>query len=233
MAVHLVQLPPLHTMFVPHDIPSPRWPPLSAHSCVPLEHAVAPVWHGLVPAAVSGHAVPAAHVAQLPLLHTMLVPHFVPLATFAAVSVHTCLPEAHDVVPIWQGFCGAVSGHPAPLVHAPHVPPLQTMLVPHSAPSARFIVVSTHVCFPVAQDVVPAWQGFCGATSGQLVSLVHAPHAPPPHTLFMPHGAPLLMGLRASVHVATPPVHALTVPWLHGLVGVHAALTVHGLHLPA
>jgi hypothetical protein len=50
--------------------------------------------------------------------------------------------------------------------------------------------------------------------------------------MFVPHAVPLLVDVMVSVHVATPPVHEVTVPLWHRLVGVHDSPAVHALHTP-
>ena len=72
-------------------------------------------------------APPAVHATQAPLLHTRLVPHVVPFATFP-VSAQTEAPVTHDVAPVRHGFVG---WQLAPAVHAPQTPLLQTRLMPH------------------------------------------------------------------------------------------------------
>jgi len=67
----------------------------------------------------------------------------------------------------------------------------------------------------------------------QLRPAVHDAHDPEAlQTSLVPHDVPAVTARPVSVHVATPPVHALTVPWWHGLAGVHAWFRVHALHVP-
>jgi hypothetical protein len=46
-AVQVEQVPPLQTLFVPHDVPSVTLPD-SPHTPVPVEHEIIPVLQGLV-----------------------------------------------------------------------------------------------------------------------------------------------------------------------------------------
>ena len=80
-AVQLLQVPPLQTLFVPHDVPFARFP-VSAQTEVPVAHDVAPVWH-----AVAGvQEVPAVQDPQVPKVQTMFVPHTVPFTRLLPVS---------------------------------------------------------------------------------------------------------------------------------------------------
>jgi hypothetical protein len=149
-------VPLLQTMFVPQDAPLARFRPVSEHVIVGAQVCV-PAWHGFAGAQAS----PAVHDAQAPELHTMFVPHDVPLATFP-VSVQTCVPEVHTVAAVRQGL--PVTTQLAPAVQAVHVPvALQTLLVPQAVPAARLVFLSVQTGDPVAQASVPAWQGFVGA----------------------------------------------------------------------
>ena len=154
--VHAPHVPLLQTMFVPQDAPLARFRPVSEHVIVGAQVCV-PAWHGFAGAQAS----PAVHDAQAPELHTMFVPHDVPLATFP-VSVQTGAPEVHTVAAVRQGL--PVTTQLAPAVQAVHVPvALQTLLVPHAVPAARLVFLSVQTGDPVAQASVPAWQGFVGA----------------------------------------------------------------------
>ncbi len=64
------------------------------------------------------------------------------------------------------------------MVQATHAPaPLHTSFVPHEVPAAIGVVVSTHVCCPVAQEYVPCTHGFGFVL--HVAPAVHATHAPP------------------------------------------------------
>ena len=94
------------------------------------------------------------HDTQTPVLHTMFVPHEVPLAT-SADSVQTTAPVEHEVVPTRQGLPLIVQV--APTVHAMQAPALvQTMPVPHDVPAARLVFLSVQVGVPVEQASAPA-----------------------------------------------------------------------------
>jgi hypothetical protein len=75
-AVQVPQLPLLHTMFGPHDVPF-GWFPSSAQTGDPVVHDVVPVLHGLF---IGWQEVPAEHITQAPALHTLSVPQIVPFA---------------------------------------------------------------------------------------------------------------------------------------------------------
>jgi hypothetical protein len=110
---------------------------------------------------VGAHASPVVHATQAPALHTRLVPQLVPFATFPD-AVHTDAPVLQVVVPVRQGWLEMVQL--APAVQLPQVPvALQTRLVPHDVPAARFVPVSVHCGVPVEHASVPAWQRLVGA----------------------------------------------------------------------
>jgi hypothetical protein len=81
-AAHGTHAPLLQTWLVPHDVPFATLP-VSAQTGTPVTHEFAPVLHLLVGWQVE----PDVHGPQVPLLHTMFVPHDVPLARFWPVSV--------------------------------------------------------------------------------------------------------------------------------------------------
>jgi hypothetical protein len=167
-AVHAPHVPVLeHTMFVPHELPTGRFP-VSVHTGAPLVQSVTAVWHGFVDA----HAAPLVHAPHAPALeHTMFVPHDVPAGRFPA-SVHTGAPLVQSVTAVWHGF---VDAHAAPLVHAPHAPALEhTMFVPHDVPAAT-AAPATHAGDPDEQSSAPAWHGVEGVHA---MPVTHAPHVP-------------------------------------------------------
>ena len=203
-AVHATQTPePLQTMFVPQLVP--------AALLVPSMQVITPVAQDVVPflqtVGLVVHAVPAVHAPHVPLLQTRFVPHVVPFATFP-VSAQTGTPVTHEVAPVLQWFVGWQA---APAVHAPHVPLLQTMFVPHDAPLARFRPVSEHVIVG-AQVCVPAWHGFAGV---QASPAVHDAQAPELHTRFVPQDVPLAT-FPDSVQTGAPVLHTV-VPVRQGL----------------
>lgn len=94
------------------------------------------------------------HGTQTPALHTMFVPHEVPLAT-SADSVQTTAPVVHDTVPVRHGF--PLTVQLAPAVQAMHDPALlHTWLVPQVVPTARLVFLSVQVGVPVEQASAPA-----------------------------------------------------------------------------
>ena len=100
------------------------------------------------------------HDTQTPVLHTMLVPHDVPLAT-SADSVQTTAPVVHEVVPVRHGF--PVTAQLAPGLHAMHAPALvQTLSVSQVVPAATLVFLSVHVGVPVEQASAPVWHLFVG-----------------------------------------------------------------------
>ena len=217
-AVHDAQEPLLQTLFVPHDVPLATFP-ISAQTEVPVAHDVAPVRQ-----AVAGvQATPAVHDAQEPLLHTLFVPHDVPLATFP-VSAQTDVPVTQEVAPVRQALAGVQA---TPAVHDPQAPLLHTMFVPQTVPSTSLLPVSEQPMFG-EQTVCPAWQGFAGV---QACPTVQAVQAPPLHTMFVPQEVPLA-AFPDSVQTGAP-VSQEVVPVRQGLpLMLQVAPTVQLTQLP-
>ena len=71
---HATHAPALHTRSVPQVVPFARLLPVSLHP-IEGEQTVTPAWHGLV----GTHAGPAVHATHMPVEHTRLVPHTLPL----------------------------------------------------------------------------------------------------------------------------------------------------------
>jgi hypothetical protein len=144
-AEHVLHVPPLHTMFVPHDDPSGALP-FCMQTGTPVEHDVRPALQ-VVPDGVQLWF--AMHGEHVPLLQTMSWPQLVPLATFDCASLHTGVPPEHDCVPLWQGLLG---WHGWFATHVMHPPLLQTMLVPQFWPLGA-LPISTQTDTPVSQTV--------------------------------------------------------------------------------
>jgi hypothetical protein len=194
-AVQAAQVPLLHTMLTPHDVPFGLLPD-SAHVDMPVVHVVTPFLQGFV----GGQLVPGVQPEHAPLLQTWLVPHDVPFALLP-VSAHTIVPVAHEFVPVLHVLPG---WQLVPAVQAAHVPLLQTWLVPHDVPFA-LLPVSAHTDAPVTHDVVPVRHMFVG---WQLAADVHATHAPLLQTRLVPQTDPLtrLVPLSAQVMVGAQDV---------------------------
>jgi hypothetical protein len=87
-AVQEPQMPPLQTLLVPQEVPFATFP-VSTQADIPVTQEVAPVRH-----AVAGvHAAAAVQAPHVPLLHTMFVPHTVPLTRLLPVSTQSMLGE--------------------------------------------------------------------------------------------------------------------------------------------
>ena len=93
-AVQPTQLPALHTMFAPHDVPLGRLPD-SEQTDEPVAHELIPVRHMLG----GWQLAPAAHITQVPALQTLSVPQLAPFVSALPVSVQliagvqTMMPE--------------------------------------------------------------------------------------------------------------------------------------------
>jgi hypothetical protein len=81
-AMQATQAPLVHTMLAPQGVPLGLFPDVT-HAETPVAHEVIPALHG----SVGWQVFPAAQALQIPLLHTLSVPHDVPFVIAAAVSV--------------------------------------------------------------------------------------------------------------------------------------------------
>ena len=208
--------PPVQTSPIPHGVPSAKAVPVSVHVEAPDAQDVVPTSHGLL----GLHGAPAVHAAHEPSLQTSSVPHDVPFATAVPVSVQIEAPDAQDVVPTSHRLLGV---HEALAVHAEHVPPLQTSLVPHDVPFATAVPVSVHVGAPDTQDVAPTSHGLLGVHEAPAA---HPPHEPLLQTSPIPHDVPSATASSVSVHVEVPDAQDVA-PTSHGLPGVHEAPAAH------
>ena len=175
--VQEVHVPPLHTLFVPHDVPSAAFP-ATVQTEVPVEQDVIPVLQRLL----GWQLMPAVQEAHVPALHTLLVPHDVPSATFPDAT-QAEVPVEQDVTPVLQRVLG---WQVVPAVQAPQVPALHTLLVPQVVPLARFCPVSEQV-IAGEQAVMPAWQTLDAV---QASPAVQATHVPPLQTMLVPQEVP-------------------------------------------
>lgn len=226
-AVHGEHVPPLHTRFVPQEVPSASEVPLSTHCWVPVAHEVVPVWQAF--AGVQGRSgVQAPHSPAA--VQTAPAPQDVAIGRNAPVSTHTGAPLAHDVLPTWQGNPAGV--HAAPSMHALHAPLRHTWPAPQvvAVPLGAFTPVSVQVWVPVAQEVAPTWQGLVGVHTALAT---HALQTPFKHTWFAPQVVP--GGALASVSTQTlcPVAHDVVPRWQAFSAGTQAWSAVHVLHAPA
>ena len=118
------------------------------------EHPFEPATHvsGLPAAHCDAFTVHATQLAQFPVVQDRPFPQLVPLGRSEPVSLHTDVPVAHDVAPVWHGFAGA---HVTFEVHGTHWALLHTSFVPQGVPSDTTVPVSVHVATPLEHDVVP------------------------------------------------------------------------------
>jgi hypothetical protein len=139
------------------------------------------------------------------------------------VSPHTGAPVPQEMVPFLQRLLGLQL---IPIVHAAHVPPPHTMLVPQDVPSG-LLPVSPHTIVPVVHTFAPVLHWFVG---WQPVPAVQAAHVPLLHTMLTPHDVPFGL-LPDSAHVDMPVVHVV-VPFLQGFVGGQLVPGVQPEHAP-
>ncbi len=222
--MHVPQAPiPSQTLSVPQLAPALLLLVLSTQVIAPVRQDVVPIlhWFELVV-----QVLPAVQAMHMPVpLHTMFVPQPVPPALLLP-SMQVVAPVEQDVVPFLQMFGLVV--HATPAVQGMQMPePLHTMFVPQLVP-ADLLPLSTHVCAPVEQDVVPVLQ-----TPGFVVHAVpevHGPQVPLLQTWFGPQDVPFAL-FPISAQTGTPVTHEV-VPTLHAFACVQAAPDVHAPHVP-
>jgi hypothetical protein len=165
------------------------------------------------------------HALHEPPPQTRFVPHDVPLGTSVSWSTQVEVPVEHDVSPLWQGF--ELGAHDRPAVHALHVPPLQTSLVPHDVPLAALVLRSVHAW--VVQSKLPLWQTLVGVHGAPALHAVHDPFSQTFVPPSVPHAVPLGT-LPVGGHWDTPVEHDVTPVW-HELA-VHGVPAVQGEQVP-
>jgi hypothetical protein len=147
--------------------------------------------------------------------------------------VHTEAPDMHEVEPILHGVA---TWQALPAAQGAQVPRLHTLSVPHAEPFGIISPVSLHET--IGEHVVaPPWHGLAGSHDSPSV---HATHAPPLHTLPLPHVMPFGT-LPDSMHTGIPVLHAV-VPVRHGLPattqlapatqGTQSPVALHTLSFP-
>lgn len=222
-AMLITQVPqvpaPLQTIPVPHATPGATFP-LSVHTGAPVLHANVPVLQAF--AGVHDVGAQATQVAAP--LHTMPVPHALPVVLFV-VSTHTWDPESHENVPFLHGLVGWQA---PPAVQAVHTPARQTRFVPQDAPFGKLVVVSVQVAAPLAHDCVPVWQVLAGVQVAPVTQATHL--AVVSQTMFVPQVVPGALFV-VSAHTDDPVTHDVA-PFLHGFAGWQTVPSVHETHMP-
>jgi hypothetical protein len=197
-AGHSVHVPPRHTKFAPHPVPSGIAVPVSVHVAV-LPQVTVPMSQGFV-----GTQAPAAHGVgrhEPP-----------PQAEDGAAQVEfvvpsaTSVPTRHTGAPVLQSMVAVATQllsrvQEAPSVQGRHAPALQTSFVPQAVPAGRGVPVSVQVKDPVEQEVIPASQGLAGV---QEPPAVQEEQAPARQTSFVPHAVPSGWLPELSTHTGCP-----------------------------
>jgi hypothetical protein len=167
--LHVLQPPALHTRFVPQLVPFGRFVIRSVQAGIPAAQVRLPAWQG----AVGGTQVaPPAQATHPPLLHTWLFPHVAPSVALP-VCIQADMPDAHDVLPALQVVPVGTQSWPA--AHERQVPPEQTLLAPHAAPSVSAAIVSEQDAVPAAQSSAPTWQALVGTQADPFMQALHSP----------------------------------------------------------
>jgi len=203
-------IPARHTLLSPHTVavPSGKGMLVSMHTALPVSQARTPLWHGFA----GGQAEPATQGMQVPSMHTLPVPHDVPLGLFPDTrQVET--PVEQDVVPVLQG---SLTEH-ALTVQATQAPALHTWSTPQGVPFARGSPVSEQL-MDAPQTSLPPWQALSG---GHDSPSLHETHAPPLQILPDPQDVPF-GAFPASRHTGSPVLQAVE-PVRQGLSGMSQA----------
>jgi hypothetical protein len=94
--VQAVQVPLLHTMFVPQEVPLETFPD-SVQTGAPVSQAVVPVRHDLP---LTLQDAPTVQLTQLPVEpQTLFVPQLVPASRSVPLSLHTGVPVEQASAP--------------------------------------------------------------------------------------------------------------------------------------
>ena len=214
-AVHDAQMPALQTWFTPQVVPFAMGVAVSMQRSKPVEQSLVP-WTQLF--GFVEHATPAVQALQVPSPQTWFVPHDVPFATNAPVSVQTSNPVRRRSPPTWQMLVG-VQDEPA--AQALQVPSPQTMSVPQVVPLATGVAVSLQTG-PALHERVHTWQEFSGVHTSPSTQLTHVPAEQTKSTpQFFPSGA-----LPLSTQAGNGPAQEIAPVW-HGSADSHAAPSVH------
>jgi len=219
-ATHGMQVPSMHTLPVPQDVPLGLFPETRQVE-TPVEHEVVPTlqrsvtWQALT-----------AQATQTPALQTLSVPQEDPFARSSPLSEQLMAGE-QTALPLWHGLAGVQE---SPTAQATHAPPLQTLPKPHIVPSGAF-PDSKHTGAPVLQTVEPTRQGAPGMA--QTDPATHATHEPAaPQTRSFPQAVPEGRLIPVSVHWAAPPVQ-VSAPLWQGFAALQASPPTQSLHMPA
>lgn len=88
--------------------------------------------------------------------------------------------------------------------------------------------ISTHTLVPVAQDVIPRWQGLSDGVHSSFAT--QETIAPLLQTQFNPHDVPLATGVVGveATQVSFPRSHEATVPWSQ--TALQEVPTLHAVH---
>jgi hypothetical protein len=166
--VHAAHPPALQTFPLPQDVPFGTRAEVSEQLIVG-EQTDLPTWQGLAGVQAS----PAEQATHAPPLQTVPVPHDVPSGAFPD-SKHTGAPVLQTVMPVRQGFPGIAQVDPAAQVAQVPVAS-QTIPLPQTVPTGRFIAVSVHVAAAPVHASAPLWHGFVGAQAPPAAQAAHTP----------------------------------------------------------
>jgi hypothetical protein len=236
-ALQTPHTPPRQTWSVPQVDPSCLGVP-SRQTEVPVEQDVTPFMHAAFGLVVQ--ATPALQTLHVPSRQTSgsegLTSHAEPFAIVVAVFSHVCWPVTQEVRPVTHGF-GFVE-QAAPATQPLHAPLKQTSGTPASTsqivPFGAGVGVSSHVCTPVPQEVVPRKHGVGFVL--QVRPAVQEVHTPPLQTSATPGSTSQVVpfGLGPESRHSCVPVAQEVMPSRHAALGfvMQAALAVQGLHVP-
>ena len=170
------------------------------------------------------HVLPAVQGWHAPLSQTRLEPHPVPFGS-VPFWVQVGTPVEHPVIiPVSQG----AGVHVAPSLHVMQLPSSHTAFVPHDVPLLTGFMVSVQEGPPLHESV-PMWHTFDGVHDPPAA---HMTQLPPLQTSFVPQEVPSSTSSFVSVHTGTPVEQSVEPTW-QGLLGKHAAPSVHALHDPS
>jgi hypothetical protein len=215
-----MQVPSMHTLPVPHDVPLGLLPE-TTQAETPVEQDAVPVLQG----SLTAHSF-TVHATQAPALQTLSAPHGVPFARGSPLS-EQLMDAPQTSLPPWQGLSGTQD---SPSLHETHAPPLQILSEPHVVPFGAF-PASRHTGSPVLHAVEPVRQGLSGMSQADPgTQAAHDPVAL--QTWSFPQALPAGRLVPLSTHWTLPPLQ-VSVPLWQGFGARQASPSTHTVHAPA
>lgn len=212
-----LQTPPMHVVPLVFGVSSTHCEEPEAHEVMPFRHAepgfVVQAW-------------PATQGLHEPLRQAP-PEHAVPFGLLPE-STHSCMPEAHERMPVRQAAFGFVVQVPPPVqglqVPLRHTPPVQAVPLVFGLPSWQ-------TAAPLLQSTVPLRHAAFGFEGHEAPCVQDTHWSEALQTWLVPHDAPVPLRLPL-VQTGLPEVHEME-PLKHGFAGGQVAPAVQFTHIAA